>query len=196
MSDATEAEKEAGEEEKQTGGGKKIILFAALGLVLLLGGGGAAAYFLGFFGGAARAEAEADGGEGADAPAPAEGETARGEGEKGTAEGGEHPPPADAVVFVELPDVLVNLKSTGRRMRYLKLKVALEVADSAAAERIRALTPRVMDSLQLYLRALSVEDLRGTVGMERLKEELLARVNRAVRPDRAEDVLFKEILVQ
>ncbi len=196
MSEATDAAKEeGGEEEKQGGGSRKFLILAGLGLLLLLGGGGAAAYFLGFFGGAAHAEAEDAAADEARSTSH-EGETAvPGEHEGGAAGEGEAAS-EPAVVFVELPDVLVNLKSTGRRMRYLKLKVALEVTDEAVAERIRALTPRVMDSLQLYLRALSVEDLRGAVGMERLKEELLARVNRAVRPDRAEDVLFKEILVQ
>ncbi len=195
MSEATDAEKEAGGEEEKQGGSRKLLILAGLGLLLLLGGGGAAAYFLGFFGGAAHAEAGAQPDQEAK-PSSHEGDkTAQGEGEPAAAGEGQASGGAP-VVFVELPDVLVNLKSTGRRMRYLKLKVALEVADEASAERIRALTPRVMDSLQLYLRALSVEDVRGAVGMERLKEELLARVNRAVQPDRAEDVLFKEILVQ
>jgi len=43
---------------------------------------------------------------------------------------------------------------------------------------------------------LRVDDLRGSAGIYRLREELLARINIAVRPAKVKDVLFKEVLVQ
>ena len=54
----------------------------------------------------------------------------------------------------------------------------------------------MVDNFQVYLRELRVEDLRGSAGIYRLREELLARVNSAVRPTKVKDVLFKEMLVQ
>ena len=81
-------------------------------------------------------------------------------------------------------------------MRFLRLRVALEVGGEKAAGNVRALTPRVLDSFQMYLRALTVEDVQGSAGMQRLKEEMIARVNLAIEPSRVRDVLFKEILVQ
>ena len=56
--------------------------------------------------------------------------------------------------------------------------------------------PRVVDNFQIYLRELRIEDLRGSGGVYRLREELLARVNAAVAPVKVTDVLFKEMLVQ
>jgi flagellar FliL protein len=56
--------------------------------------------------------------------------------------------------------------------------------------------PRIVDNFQVYLRELRVDDLQGSAGMYRLREELLRRVNLAVRPARVKDVLFKEMLVQ
>ena len=53
-----------------------------------------------------------------------------------------------------------------------------------------------MDSFQLYLRALTPEDLNGASGLYRLKEELLARVNAAIGRAEVRDLLFKEMLVQ
>ncbi len=101
-----------------------------------------------------------------------------------------------AVQFVDLPDIIVNLDTGGQRLRFLKLKVALEVASAQDAERVLQLSPRVMDSFQLYLRALTPEDLNGATGLYRLKEELLARVNVAVGTTQVRDLLFKEMLVQ
>ena len=56
--------------------------------------------------------------------------------------------------------------------------------------------PRIVDNFQIYLRELRIEDLRGSDGIYRLREELLARVNAAVAPVKVTDVLFKEMLVQ
>lgn len=169
---------ERGAVEAGKGGGKGKLVLIAAGLVVLLAGGGAGAWMLGLVGGhgteAAAAENHHERGE------PAHGEKAE----------------AHAVAFVDLPDVIVNLQPTGTRMRFLKLKVSLEVDGDAEAEAVRALTPRIMDSFQLYLRALAVEEVQGAAGMQRLKEEMLARVHRAVEPRRIQDVLFKEMLVQ
>jgi flagellar FliL protein len=81
-------------------------------------------------------------------------------------------------------------------MRFLKLRVAVEVDSDKSAEGVKALTPRVMDSFQMYLRALSVDEIQGSAGMQKLKEEMMARVNLAIEPHRIRDVLFKELLVQ
>ena len=62
--------------------------------------------------------------------------------------------------------------------------------------RLAAVMPRIIDNFQVYLRELRVEDLRGSGGIYRLREELLARVNAASAPVRVKDVLFKEMLVQ
>jgi flagellar FliL protein len=46
------------------------------------------------------------------------------------------------------------------------------------------------------LRELRVEDIRGSAGVMRLKEELLRRVNLAVAPTPVHDVLLKEMIIQ
>lgn len=54
----------------------------------------------------------------------------------------------------------------------------------------------MIDQFQVYLRELRVEDLQGSAGMYRLREELLIRVSAAVKPAKVSDILFKEMLVQ
>ena len=103
---------------------------------------------------------------------------------------------APAPVFVDMPDLLVNLRSDSPRLRYLKLRLSLEVDGEPMAEGVRRLMPRIMDSFQLYLRALSLEDVQGAPGMQRLKEELGARARLAAAPAQIVSVLLKEMLVQ
>jgi flagellar FliL protein len=106
--------------------------------------------------------------------------------------------PADvqAAVFYDLPEILVNLNTTGRRQNFLKIKVSLELASPLDVPKIEAVMPRIVDTLQVYLRELRIEDLQGSAGLLRLREELLTRVNGAVKPAKVNDVLFKEMLVQ
>lgn len=105
----------------------------------------------------------------------------------------EAPPPA---VFFDLPDLLVNLNTTGRKASFLKLSVSLELSHAEDLPKLQAVMPRIIDNFQVYLRELRVEDLRGSGGIYRLREELLARVNSAAAPVAIRDVLFKEMLVQ
>ena len=115
--------------------------------------------------------------------------------------GASHDKPAQAMVkpavFVDLPDVLVNLSNAGTdRTQYLKVKIVLELPDPTLVAQIQPLMPRVMDAFQTYLRELRPTDLDGSAGLYRLKEELTRRVNAAVAPNRITAVLFKEIVVQ
>jgi flagellar FliL protein len=100
-------------------------------------------------------------------------------------------------VFVDVPEVLVNLSNTGSdRTQYLKVKVVLELQDDKLKEQITPVMPRVMDTFQTYLRELRPTDLEGSAGLYRLKEELTRRVNAAIAPNKITAVLFKEIVVQ
>lgn len=100
-------------------------------------------------------------------------------------------------VFVDMPDVLVNLSSSGGdRTQYLKVKIALELPDEAMQAQIQPIMPRLLDTFQTYLRELRPTDLDGSAGLYRLKEELLRRVNVVIAPSHINQVLFKEIVVQ
>ncbi len=118
------------------------------------------------------------------------GETPK-EGEAGAQHAEAEPP-----TFVDIEPILVDLVGPGGERPKLKLTVALEVEDPEVAAAIQPVMPRVIDNFQVFLRELRVEDLGGSAGMFRLKEELVRRVNLAVAPSHVKDVLFKEMLIQ
>jgi flagellar FliL protein len=106
-------------------------------------------------------------------------------------------PPPKAPIFVDMPDVLVNLSSSGsERTQYLKVKIALELPDEQVQAQIQPVMPRLLDTFQTYLRELRPTDLDGSAGLYRLKEELTRRVDAAIAPSKINAVLFKEIVVQ
>ncbi|WP_417821499.1 flagellar basal body-associated FliL family protein [Terasakiella sp.] len=160
-----------GSEEGGSGGSKKKILILAIPLVLIIGGA-AGAYFTGLLDPLLGVEETAADGEGGEAA------------------------PVGPVAFTDLPEILVNLNTTGRKSSFLKIRVSLELPNVEDVVKVEAVQDRVVDAFQVYLRELRVEDLKGSAGMYRLREELLARVNAAVAPVKVNDVLFKEMLVQ
>ena len=99
-------------------------------------------------------------------------------------------------VYYKVPDMLVNLNTSGRKVGYLKISVSLEVGSEEDFPKLDAVLPRIVDDFQVYLRELRVEDLRGSAGLQRLREELFMRVANAAAPTVVRDVLFREMLIQ
>jgi len=117
----------------------------------------------------------------------------RGHGEEAHAEA----PPAKPPVFIDVPEMLVNLVGQpGERVQYLKAKIVLEVKEEKQVDAIKPTMPRVTDIFQTYLRELRPADLNGSAGLFRLREELTRRVNTTISPNQVNAVLFKEIVVQ
>lgn len=167
-----EAAAEGGEGAVEEGGkkklGKKTIIMMAVGALVVLAGGGGAAFFM-----MHKSSEKADA-------------------EKAEAAASEPVKPA----YYSLGDLLVNLSGEGKTPHFLKVKVSLEMADEKDLPLMDAIKPRIVDNFQVYLRELRLDDLRGSAGIYRLREELLMRVTEAVQPLRVRDVLFQEMLVQ
>nr|WP_249681339.1 flagellar basal body-associated FliL family protein [Roseococcus pinisoli] len=94
-----------------------------------------------------------------------------------------------------MPDITANLNAPGRRA-FIRVRSQVEVAGAQDAATLRAAMPRLVDLFTTYLREIRPEELRGSAGTHRLREELIARANVAASPARVTDVLFTEILVQ
>jgi flagellar FliL protein len=164
---AAKGEEAAGEAEAKPRGSKKKLLLLAVPLLLV--GAGAGVWFSGIL-----------------SPAP--------------------PPPAEAEaepqpvnrqpVFVNMPDITANLNAPGRRTAFIRLRSQIEVAGAQDAATLQSAMPRLVDLFTTYLREVRPEELRGSAGTHRLREELIARANIAAAPARVTDVLFTEILVQ
>lgn len=99
-------------------------------------------------------------------------------------------------VFTDIPPMIVNLNSSTKQPRFLKISLKVELENAAEQGKLEAVLPRVVDQFQMYLRELRIEDLRGTSGIYRMKIELLSRIRAAAPNIKIRDVLFQEILVQ
>ena len=151
--------------------GNKLILFGGAGALALILIGGGVYWF--FFSGSDAKQTELAAG--APEPLPAT-------------------PPN--IVYYDVPDIIVNIQGADAAPAYLKLSVSLELDSAEEEAGLKALMPRVVDQFQGYLRELRMDDLKGSAGIVRLKEELLRRINASAAPYRVRDVLLKQMIVQ
>ncbi len=163
-----DAEEEGVVEKK--GGKKKLIIIIVAVLLLLIGGGGAGAYFMGMF----------------------DSKTTVAKGDKNTA------PPEPKIVYqyYDMKEMLINLQADAGQVRYLKLQVSVEYEEGINVLVIINAKTQIEDLFQTYLRELSPKDLEGSMGIFRLREELLKRINLIIAPERINGILFKKIVVQ
>ena len=96
-------------------------------------------------------------------------------------------------VFYDMPEIVIRLD--GGQGPYLKLATVLDLAPEHTPEEIKAIEPRLLDMMQTYLIELKPDDIKGTAGMYRVRQELLRRVNDVV-PGSTKDILFKTIILQ
>ena len=78
----------------------------------------------------------------------------------------------------------------------MKLHAKLELGSKADEAAVTAAMPRIQDLFQTYLRDMRPEELRGSEGSYRLREELIDRASVAASPAHVTDVLFLELIIE
>lgn len=155
---------------------KRKIVGGAAALLLLGGGGGAYAMLSG------DSKAEAHG----EAPAE-EADAAEGEGGHG-GEGG--------AKFVDVPPMVINLRSADGAARFIKLHFMLVPGPKGTEEKLKEQLPLLLDAYQPFLRELRPEDLAGSAAVFRIKEELVVRATGALGAGQVKDVLIQDLIQQ
>jgi len=157
---------EDGEEEDGGGGGKKKLILIIVGVVLLLLiGGGVGAWFMGVF----------------DSSEPEEVK--------------EVVIPPGPPVYHEFKQIVVDLKKTGRRVHYIKIKVVVEIP-TRDLPALQAAELKVVDKVQTHLRGQTREQLVGAKGTELMRNDIAKIVSDILDPVKINGVLFREILLQ
>ncbi len=187
MSDDIIVEAKDGEAAAKPKGSKKKLMIIIGAAVLVLGGGGGGAAF--FLMGSDKAAAKTAEGEHADAEAEAEPEAeGEGEGEKGK--------DGKSTAYLDVPPLVVNLRSADGAARFLKVHFVLVPGKASSVEKLQGKLPLLIDAYQPFLRELRPEDLNGSGAVYRVKEELLVRATQTLGPDAVKDVLIQDLVQQ
>lgn len=98
--------------------------------------------------------------------------------------------------FVDVPAMVVNLRSSDGAARLIKLHLMLVPATVEKGAMITTRLPLIIDRFQPFLRELRPEDLAGSAAVFRIKEELLVRANEVTGAGSVKDVLIQDLIQQ
>lgn len=98
------------------------------------------------------------------------------------------------LVYNDFPDIIADLKGQGRRPRYVKLGIIVELPVELRP-RLEEQKTAIIDGLHAYLREQNAADLVGQAGANRVREALSTMINEALAPDQAKAVLFRQFIL-
>lgn len=192
-------EEQAPVEAEAEGGGKKkmiIIIGAAVAVALVLG----IVVFMMMGKGDKKAKKEGDAAQAEGTAAPAAGghgapaaPAAGGHGGAAPAAGGAAASPA-ANIF-PLDPFIVNIYD-GQELRYLKVKVELEMVGPIVKAEIEGRLAPIRDSILILLSAKTLQDIQDVQGKNALKDEILGAINKNIPPGKIVKIYFTDFVVQ
>lgn len=137
-----------------------------------------------------------------------EGETAQVEGkapEGAAPAAGGHGAPAGAAAgaaaggpaanIFPLEPFIVNIYD-GQELRYLKVKVELEMVGPAVKGELEARLAPIRDAILVLLSAKTLQDVQDVQGKNTLKDEILGAINKHIPPGKISKVYFTDFVVQ
>jgi flagellar FliL protein len=95
--------------------------------------------------------------------------------------------------FIPLEQITISL-ADGSSARHLRFSAQLEVAAGAVAE-IEQLRPRLLDMINLYLRAIDPAELADPASLLRLRAQLLRRAQVIGGDAQVRDILITEFIL-
>ncbi|WOK37761.1 flagellar basal body-associated FliL family protein [Sphingomonas sp. C3-2] len=98
--------------------------------------------------------------------------------------------------YVEVPPLVVNLRSSDGQARFLKLRFIIVADEEGQVNEVRGKLPFILDALQPFLRELRPEDLNGSAAVFRVKEEMMARMTATLGANMVRDVLIQDLVQQ
>ena len=151
--------------EEKKKGGKKGLIIGLLG-ALLLGGGGFYATYAGMILGPAAAPSN---------------------------HGESDLPPLPEIAFIALDPMVISLGSAASS-KFLRFSAQLDV-DPASEEAVQTMLPRIVDVLNTYLRAVSEDELGKPAALERLRAQMLRRIQVVTEQGQVKDLLITEFVL-
>jgi len=95
-----------------------------------------------------------------------------------------------------LDPFLVNLADQRRKSRFLKVSIQLELDKDATMAELEAIKPKVRDSLLTLLSSKTSDELVTLADKERLRNEIIHRLNAFLMEGKVVEAYFIEFVVQ
>lgn len=102
-------------------------------------------------------------------------------------------PPLPEIAFVALDPMVISLGESANS-KFLRFSAQLDV-DPASEEAVQMVLPRIVDVLNTYLRAVSEDELGKPASLERLRAQMLRRIQVVTEQGQVKDLLITEFVL-
>lgn len=100
-----------------------------------------------------------------------------------------------APVIYALEPFIVNIYD-GQELRYLRVKVEMEVSNEEAKSELTARQAQIRDTILVLLTTKTLLDVRDQQGKNQLRQEIFNAVGRLVTPGKVQRIYFTDFVVQ
>ena len=99
-------------------------------------------------------------------------------------------------VLVGLEDIIVTLQSTGKKPRYLRININLEVKDAMVGQVVSTRMPQLRDMVIMACSEKTPEELATPEGKKGLRDEIFRRIDEKMPEGTLMNVYFSDLVVQ
>jgi len=97
--------------------------------------------------------------------------------------------------FIDVNPGTINLVTGGQGTSYLNAEFVLQVDRESFKVAVEERMPLILNDFVVYLKELRPADLEGARGVERVRQELLRRINQTLAPVRVQAVLMQNFVI-
>lgn len=103
-----------------------------------------------------------------------------------------------------LPELKLSIKRNDDNLGYLIIGLTLKLPSDIKPEDLRKKEPEILDALHTYFASITLDNLSASaatslvspVGLERLRQNLIRRLNTVLSPIKIESILFRKLITQ
>ena len=99
------------------------------------------------------------------------------------------------IVFWPMEPFIVNL-TDNEGDRFMKVVMQLELSDQKLAEEFKMLSPRLRDMMLDLLSSKTYREMMDPIGKQRLRDEIIMRMNMQATQGKVLNVYFTEFVIQ
>jgi len=94
-----------------------------------------------------------------------------------------------------LEPFIVNIYD-GQELRYLKVKIEMEMVGTGVKSEIDARVAPIRDSILVLLSSKTLQDIQDVQGKNQLKDEIMGAINKNIPPGKIAKIYFTDFVVQ
>lgn len=109
-----------------------------------------------------------------------------------------------STIYFPLPDIKLSIRRENDTLGFIVIGLTLKISADVKMEEFRKREPEILDLLHTYLTSVTFNNLdksnehclTSSTGLERLRENIIRRINIALSPLKVDTALFRKLICQ